>query len=384
MRLLPGSSHFHVIEEPAYACSGSGEHLFLEIEKENLTSDILAFAIAKAFGVKDVDVGWAGRKDRHAVTRQWFSIRTKDESGVARIGTLVPNDARIAVVTVARHGNKIRTGHLAGNRFRLGLADVADPAVLKQRLESLQTNGISNRFGPQRFGINAASLKAAAAWSRGDHAEAIRWIVDPQGGWQVGQAVPEGFRNGPEGQIIGALRKGLDPVNAFRRCPEPLRKLLASAGQAAIFNAILDARAKAGLLYTLRAGDLGIAAIGAPFRVTVETAEEDSRRAAPGRLEVTVSAPLPGMSRMVPDEAVAQEERAWSAVTGIDWSAFAERGVMESPGERRSVIMRFREAPEVTVEGGTTWVSFGLPSGGYATEVLTQAGVSLPDDRRGT
>lgn len=383
MRLLPGSSHFHVTEEPAYTCSGSGEHLFLEIEKENLTSDLLAFAVAKAFGVKDVDVGWAGRKDRHAVTRQWFSIRTKDEGAVARIATLVPSDARVAVITVSRHGNKIRTGHLAGNRFRLGLAEVANPADLQQRLNSLQTNGISNRFGLQRFGINGASLKAAAAWSRGDAAEAIRWIVDPQGGWQVGQALPEGFRNGPEGQLIGALRKGLDPVAALRRCPEPLRKLLASAGQAAVFNAILDGRAQAGLLHTLRAGDLGIATVGAPFRVTAETAEEDTRRAAPGRLEVTASAPLPGMSRLVPEEPVLSEEKAWAAATGVDWAAFGERGVMESPGERRSVIMRFREAPTVTVEGDTTWVAFGLPSGGYATEVLTQAGVSLPEDRRG-
>ena len=383
MRLLPGSSHFHVIEEPAYACSGSGEHLFVELEKENLTSDLLATALARACGVKEVDVGWAGRKDRHAVTRQWFSVRTKDDSGLARLADHLPASARVAVITVSRHGNKIRTGHLAGNRFRLGLAEVSDPEVLRQRLAHLADHGISNRFGPQRFGVNGATLKAAAAWSRGEDAEALRWIIDPAGTWQVGDALPEGFRPGPEGQLLGALRKGLDPARALGRCPDPLRKLLASAAQAAVFNAILDARAAGGLLHVLRAGDIGIAAIGAPFRVTAESAAEDTLRAAPGRLEVTASAPLPGLSRMVPDEPVATEERAWAAPTGVDWAAFGERRPLESPGERRSVIMRFRSLPEIQVEGGVTWVSFGLPSGGYATEVLAQAGVSLPEDRRG-
>jgi len=383
MRLLPGSSHFHVTEEPAYACSGSGEHLFVELEKENLTSDLLATALARACGVKEVDVGWAGRKDRHAVTRQWFSVRTKDDSGLARLSDHLPAGARVAVITVSRHGNKIRTGHLAGNRFRLGLGDVGDAEVLRQRLAGLAEQGISNRFGPQRFGVGGATLKAAAAWSRGEDAEALRWIVDPSGAWQVGNPLPEGFRPGPEGQLLGALRKGMDPAKALTRCPETLRKLLASAAQAAVFNAILDARAAAGLLHALRPGDLGIAANGAPFRVTAETAAEDTLRAAPGRLEVTASAPLPGMSRMVPDEPVASEERAWSASTGVDWGAFGERRALESPGERRSVLMRFRSLPEVTTDGAVTWVAFALPSGGYATEVLAQAGVQLPEDRRG-
>lgn len=380
-RLLPGSANFHVVEEPAYAASGSGEHLYVEIEKESLTTDEVAVALARACDAKAVDVGFAGRKDRHAVTRQWFSVRGARDEQLAGLATAFAK-GRIAVLNVSRHLNKIRVGHLHGNRFRLGLGDVADPVALQAALGQLARNGVANRFGPQRFGFGGVNLRIAAAWGAGDLETAIALIVDPSGAWKCGEPLPTRFRMGPEGRVLGALKRGLEPVRALNQAEE-LRKLIASAAQAAVFNAVLDARAAAGLTHTLRVGDIACTRDGIPFLVSAEDLADVNRRAAPGELDALSTGPMPGTWRLAPTETVLAEERAWSAPTALDWSWFGANGVFESPGGRRQLLVAFREEPVVQVEGATVWVSFALPSGAFATEVLLQAGVQLPVDRKG-
>ena len=381
-RLLPGSSHFHVIEDPAYAPSGAGEHLYVEIEKEGLTTDAVAEALAKACGRRAMEVGYAGRKDRHAVTRQWFSVHFGDEKGLATLAERLPS-GRVTVVQVARHANKLRLGHLAGNRFRLGLGDIADRDDLTKRLAALARTGIRNRFGSQRFGVHGATLTIARAWGAGDVVRAVELIVDPSDTWRSGSPLPNGFRPGPEGRVLGMLRKGAEPAKALRAAGEDLRKLVASAGQSAVFNAILDAREAAGLLHRMRPGDLGCNAKGAPFLLLPEELDATNARSAPGVLDAFCTAPLPGTSRLKPSPEIDAEERAWSTSTGIDWTWFADGGALESPGERRALVIPFRAAPTVTADGDLTWVEFALPSGSYATSVLEQVGVTIPTDRRG-
>jgi tRNA pseudouridine13 synthase len=380
-RLIPGSAYFHVIEEPAYAPSGTGEHLYVEIEKEGLTTDAVVESLAKACGKRPRDIGFAGRKDRHAVTRQWFSVQFGDEARLAQLAALTQR-GRIAVVSTGRHGNKLRLGHLAGNRFRLGLADVRRDALASQ-LAALASEGIRNRFGPQRFGVNGATIAIARAWGRGDHDAAVAAIVDPTGGWRVGDPVPPGFRSGPEGGAFAALRKGATASAALAAAGDQMRKLVASAAQSAIFNAVLDARAAAGLLHRFRVGDLGLTVRGAPFTVTAEELAATNARVAPGVLDAFTSGPLPGTSRLAPSAEVDAEERAWSADTGIDWSWMGDGGAFESPGERRALVTPFRSPPILTVDGDTTWIEFALRSGSYATEVLAQVGIEIPADRRG-
>jgi tRNA pseudouridine13 synthase len=375
MRLLAGSAHFIVDEIPAYAPSGAGEHLYVHIEKEGLTTDDVALALARACGVKPMAVGYAGRKDRHAITTQWFSILGGQEAHLANLRP--PAHGRLVVRTVTRHGNKLRVGHLLGNRFRLGLADTAPD--LAQRLAHLAATGLANRFGPQRFGLHGANLAIAQAWGRGDVDAAIARIVDPAGAWQTGQPLPDGFRHGPEGLVLGALRKGATPTAALKRADE-LRKLIASAAQAAIFNAVADARAAAGLTHRLRSGDLACLPNGAPFVVAEADLDDVNRRAA--TLDVLATGPLPGTWRLAPDAAVADEERAWSAGTGLDWAWFHEGGVFASPGLRRPLVVPFREPPQVEA-GDPTWLTFALPAGAFATEVLAQVGVALPESRAG-
>nr|MBA3683930.1 tRNA pseudouridine(13) synthase TruD [Planctomycetota bacterium] len=169
---------------------------------------------------------------------------------------------------------------------------------------------------------------------------------------------------------------------ALAAAGDPLRKLAASAGQSAIFNAVLDARAATGLLHRVRPGDIACTTRGAPFTVTAEDVDDVCRRAAPGTLDAFATGPLPGDARMQPEPAVLAEEHAWSAATGVDWSWFSGSAPLASPGERRPLLFVFKEPPRFE-PGEPAWLEFALPSGAYATEVLDQLGVAIPADRRG-
>jgi tRNA pseudouridine13 synthase len=395
MQLRPGSAFFHVEELPAYDPIGTGEHVYFHIEKEGLNTDQVAEALAKRFAQRADAVGYAGRKDRHGVTSQWFSLCLREEPDVAALNEHLASTfkyGRAVITRATRHSNKLRLGHLKGNRFRLGIdgVDADKRAQLTTALAGLTHNGIFSRFGSQRFGINGANLNIARAWGVGDWETAAAWMVDPHGTWRWGDAIPEGFRPGAEGRVLGALRSGASAAKALKSTGDTMRKLVASAAQSAIFNAILDARERLGLVHVLRAGDVGCNTLGAPFLLLSEDVETTNQRALPGILDARSTAPLPGTSRLRPSPEVEAEERQWAAAdsrsAGIDWAWFAEEGRLESPGERRPLLHRFLEPaaliPDPT-DPSLTWVTFALPSGVYATEVLSQVDVATPEDRSG-
>jgi tRNA pseudouridine13 synthase len=377
MRLLPGAAHFQVTELPAYAPEGAGEHLYVLVEKEGLDTDDVADALARATGRPARDVGYAGRKDRTAIARQWLSVRLGKEADLAKLSA--PAGARLEVLEVGRHRNKLRLGHLDGNRFRLGLAGAGEgtaAADLREALARLTRFGVENRFGPQRFGSGGANLAVARAWASGDAARAAALCVDPSGTWRSGEALPAEYRPGLSGRVVGALRRAPDdPERALSAGGARLAKLLASAAQSAVFNAVLDARRDAGLLHRARPGDVLRRAGGGLFRATAADADEATARAAPGRLEVFATGPLPGDDAYAASPEVDAEERRWSAPTGIDWSWFGEKGVLASPGARRELVVAFVEPPALEVDGDRAWLSFALPPGSFATELLTQCRV---------
>jgi tRNA pseudouridine13 synthase len=400
LRLRQGADAFQVHEEEAYAASGSGEHVYLEIEKEGLTTDAVVEVLAKHFAVRRMDVGYAGRKDRHAITRQWFSVHSPRQERAEDVPTGL-GKGRITVLQRTRHGNKLRLGHLAGNRFRLGLELTTDPAAvptrpaaegaaaaiqaLRRGVERVNREGLINRFGEQRFGLHGASLHIARAWGAGQTEAAVERIVDPSGAWRWGDPVPDGYRAGLEGQAIAALRRrGGDAGAVLRASGDGLRHLIASAAQSAIFNAVLEQRQALGILHTLRPGDLGHTQRGAPFLVTDQDHAASTARAAPGVLDAFTTGPLPGSARLRPAPAVLAEERAWSAATGLDWAWLERGGALESPGERRSCIVPLRAPATLVDDGpGRWWLNVALPAGSYATALLAELGVAVPEDRAG-
>lgn len=377
MRLLPGAAHFQVTELPAYQPCGAGEHVYVRIEKEGVNSDDVIDALLRATGRARSDVGYAGRKDRVAIARQWFSVRLADEASLAKL--TAPSGGRIEVLEISRHRNKLRLGHLDGNRFRLGLAGAEDAAALealRESLERLARFGVENRFGAQRFGNGGANLAVARAWASGDAARAAALCVDPSGEWKSANPLPSDFRPGLFGRVVGALRRDPDePERALRAAGRGFAKLLASAAQSAVFNAVLDRRREAGLTHVVRAGDVLRRKGGGLFRCLAPDVDSANERAAAGRLEVFATAPLPGPDAYAPSAEVDTEERRWSAGADVDWGWFDADGPLASPGDRRELVVPFLEAPRLEVAGDVAWLELALPPGSFATEVLSQCAV---------
>src|SRR5882724_4524297 len=149
---------FEVEEIPAYLPSGSGEFLYLWIEKRDLGAEYFSRQIAKRLDIPVGEVGTAGLKDRRAVTRQWVSVPGNVEERLAGV-----DGDGIRVLQVSRHGNKLRPGHLHGNRFRVLLRDVPptdeNQSLLAELVERLVTQGLPNYYGEQRFGRDGDTLQ---------------------------------------------------------------------------------------------------------------------------------------------------------------------------------------------------------------------------------
>jgi tRNA pseudouridine13 synthase len=322
---------FEVEEIPAYLPSGEGEHLFLWVEKRGLNSNDAARALARALDTSPDGIGIAGLKDRHAVTRQWMSFhcpRTPQPEELALEG--------LRVLQVTRHGNKLRTGHLKGNHFRLRLHGTPreHEARAKALVDQLQQHGLPNYFGAQRFGRAGDNLLRAYAWIA-------------QGGKAPG--------------------------------PPFLRKLFVSTLQSALFNAWLGERVAAGELNTCVSGDLFRKEETGGVFVSSDQAADDLRVKS---WEISPTGPMFGANMRPPaQEALAREQRVM-AKFGITDEHFA-RVHKAGEGTRRAARVR-PEAVEVGHDGDALQLAFSLPKGSYATvlvaELTKQRDLALAED----
>lgn len=150
---------FQVEEQIAYPLSGAGEHVWLWVEKQGENTDWVAQHLAKWAGIRLRDVGYAGLKDRHGITRQWFSLYLPGQASPLPETFQLPS---VRILGMTRHQRKLQTGGLSGNRFILTLRQLdAEPATIEQRLQQIATQGAPNYFGEQRFGRNEYNLVMA-------------------------------------------------------------------------------------------------------------------------------------------------------------------------------------------------------------------------------
>lgn len=157
---------FRVEEIPQALPCGEGEHVWLHIEKNGANTAWIAKKLAALAGVKEMDVGYAGLKDRHAITRQWFSIYLPR---VQEPDFSVLNDAEMTVLSQSRHSKKLRRGDLLGNRFTLLLRQFeGDKAAVEANLERIKALGVPNYFGEQRFGHDGGNIEAGRAMLAGE------------------------------------------------------------------------------------------------------------------------------------------------------------------------------------------------------------------------
>lgn len=160
--LKASAEDFVVIEDLGYAPDGDGEQLLVRIRKNGCNTRFVADALAKFVGIHPRDVSFAGMKDRHAVTEQWFCLRVP--------GKITPDLtafelAGVEVLESARHRRKLRTGALQGNAFTLVLRQISDREAVEERLQLIARDGVPNYFGSQRFGHEGNNLTMAQRWA---------------------------------------------------------------------------------------------------------------------------------------------------------------------------------------------------------------------------
>ena len=302
---------FRVEEIPAYPWCGEGEHAALTVEKVGLTTRDLASGVARILGVSSSAVGYAGMKDKHATTVQGFTVTGVVTERAAAAFT----EAGGRVLQATRHRNKLRLGHLAGNRFRIWLSG-ANPEYCRVTLEQLESHGVPNYYGPQRFG------------ARGDNAA-----------------------------------EGLRVLRGEKRVKRWQHDLLTSALQSFVFNEVLARRLEAGELEVALAGDvLRKEDSGGLFLCT--DPEEDGERVR--TFAVSPTGPMPGRKMVAPGAEVTRQEASVLADLGLEESLFAPLR-----GTRRGLRARVEGTAVEPAEGGV-WLIFSLPAGSFATVLLRE------------
>lgn len=156
---------FIVVENLSFEPSGIGEHAFLQIQKTGENTEFVARSVAKFAGVQQRDIGYAGLKDRHAVTTQWFSVWLpgKADPDWAQFET-----DTIKVLQAVRHARKLKRGVLSGNSFKITVRDwQGDRVKTVQQLEAIKAQGIANYYGSQRFGYGGQNVNKALTMFQG-------------------------------------------------------------------------------------------------------------------------------------------------------------------------------------------------------------------------
>jgi tRNA pseudouridine13 synthase len=314
---------FIVEEVPLYHFSDGGGFAFLLVEKTDLSSLDLVKVIREHLDLQDHEVGLAGWKDKRAITRQWISLPF-EKTSEDRLTSLA--DRGIRILQKRRHTNKLRTGHLLGNRFSI-LIRQPDPQAESRAasiIQRLQKQGLPNFYGAQRFG------------ARGDN---------PQKGL--------------------ALLQGKYRLDSVRE-----RKLLISACSSLLFNLTLKDRMEQDLFARLLPGDIAKKHDTGGLFLVSNTANEQPRA---DRLEISATGPIWGKKmKKTRDEAGRLEERVLTS-QGLTPEVFHKQ-----PGSRRSLRVVLREFTMQPESEGLR-LKFFLPKGSYATVLLDEIMKISPD-----
>ena len=320
-RIRVSAEDFFVEELPAFEASGAGEHLLLTIEKRGMNTAFAAKRIAAWAGVDESAIGQAGMKDRHAVTRQRFTVWLPKKVA-PDLDALQSDDLR--VLDHAWHARKLPRGARAGNRIVLVLREVEGQRdAIDARLQAIATQGVPNYFGEQRFG---------------------------RGGNNVQQAVA---------------------MFAGRRVKREERSMLLSAARSELFNRVLAARVEAGTWNSALDGEVwmldGSRSVFGPEALT------DESQARLDAFDIHPTGPLWGEGELRSGDVAREVELA--AMQGD--SATRLRNGLERAGlkqERRALRLQPSELRWQWLDDAALELRFALPPGCYATTVLRELG----------
>lgn len=148
---------FVVDEIPLYEFSGEGEHLVLKIRKKGLSTQEMLKILTQHVGIRQRDIGYAGLKDKQAMTTQYISLHRNYEKALQEFA-----HPSIKILETHIHNNKLRIGHLKGNRFfiRLKKVNPTDAQKIENIYQHVTNAGFPNFFGYQRFGREGDNAQA--------------------------------------------------------------------------------------------------------------------------------------------------------------------------------------------------------------------------------
>jgi tRNA pseudouridine13 synthase len=318
---------FQVWELPLIEPQGTGAHLWLEIRKRGANTQWVAGQLAAAAGVPLRDIGFAGMKDRHAVTTQWFSVGLQEAARVDWTAWDIPD---VAFLQARLHSRKLQRGALKGNRFLIVLRKLrGDPVDLEERLNTLAESGAPNYFGPQRFGRDGANVERA-----------VRWL------------------------------------EAGGRIKRSQRSLYLSVARSYLFNLLLSERVRLGNWNRLVDGDLAmLAGSRSTFACSLPDTELERRCA---EFDIHPTGPLPGRDSRRGNGGAAREAAVVEEAALGPHAALVES--LQRAGvdaDRRS--LRVLPANLVwQLDHASLTLEFELPPGSYATSVLRELVLTDP------
>jgi tRNA pseudouridine13 synthase len=314
-RLRVEPEDFVVREWLGFAADGEGDHWLLTVRKRGANTLWVAKQIAKHARIHPRDVGFAGLKDRNAVTEQAFTIPVRsavsDWSGFAGEG--------FEVIQAQRHRRKLKRGALRGNDFEITVRDAQfDANELRARLAKIDQQGVPNYFGPQRFGRDGANLTRAHRWFAGE--------IEPTDRWERGFAL--------------------------------------SAARAALFNDVLSRRVAAAAWNRLQDGDIAnLQGSNSIFAVEQTTPELVERCRI---LDIHPTGPLWGRGEPATVGSVAALEKEVAQAHSVLAGGLERAGLDQ---ERRSLRLKVEQLSHES-EGNTLRLRFRLGRGAFATTVL--------------
>ena len=345
---------FKVDEVPLYAPSGEGEHIYLGIRKSNVSHEELIRRVAKSFGVKRHDVGSAGRKDLYAVTTQVLSVYLP--TGDMMIPELGDG---IDVLWSTRHENKLRTGHLIGNRFDITVRDVnsAHIVYVNQKLKEVSVNGLPNLFGPQRFGNDGMNPRVGLLLLQANWEKCVNVLRTSNARFTV-------------------QWKDEPPEKLCKKIPKSMHKLYLNAFQSKLFNDVLRIRQEQDSLNTCLLGDLVWAHTGkgSSFELDEHELASEAFVERMRNCQVSATGPLFGIKMRQPSGRPLDVEQRVLAESGVTIQQLEQVKQIMSGSRRplRVPVSQSTLTSGVDEHGNFIRVQFELPAGSYATVLIDE------------
>ena len=311
---------FRVDEVLGFEPDGAGEHLWLQVEKTGLNTIDVARTLARLTGVKERDIGYAGLKDRQAVTTQWFSV-----AGAEPINSETP--AGIRLLQQVRNSRKMRRGSHRGNRFAITLRDVqAGVAEIDEWQELLGKAGVPNYFGPQRFGFDGGNVDKAHRYFSGN----------------------------------------------LPRLPRHQRGLYLSAARAYLFNQVLAERVRQGTWNLILPGEImALDGTNSVFRAEPEDARLPARLA---EGDIHPTGPMWGKGDLATGNEVKELEQAVVQQHADLADGLVQAGLEQERRALRVIPGQFAVKPAAQ---DAVMIEFSLPRGAFATSVLREMVIAV-------